>query len=448
MAKLVVFRGDSVEAELHLGRDAVRIGRDERNAIVLNDKSISRFHAEVRPEGGKFYIADMKSRNGVHMNGHQIKGKAALTLGVPVTLGAYELVLEDDLSTSDLGEAAGSSRTVVSTTTGDTSGRPSQSGTQRWGAQASSTLMKRPALFWSGLAVVTLIVCALTYVVVRSMVRRPAAPPPQETAVAVTPPPAVEPPPPPPPAPDHKAEIEQHLTDGRAALDRKDYDVAITEADAILALESDNADATALKQQAEAGKVAAAAPQQPRKPPPPTVPAVTPISGIPVRTDETADGYTARVARIKENMRDGLHFKDRQEYAAALAKFDLVKRDQPGYSDIDAIIAETKQAQKQAVDTAIQSGLKSEQEGNLADAVKWYRQAQSYDHESTAARDRLTALNERATKQGKEAFDLAEVHRKRGETAKALPLYKQAADLLPSGPEKTQAQQWLERLKP
>src|SRR5262245_23442682 len=163
----------------------------------------------------------MKSRNGVHMNGHQIKGKAALTLGVPVTLGAYEVVLEDDLSTADLGDAPGSGRTVVSAGTGGTSGRPSGSGTQRWAAASTAgTLMKRPALFWSGVAVVTLLVCGLTYVIVSSLTRRPPQDPPVALVTTSVPP---EPLPPPPP-PDHKAEIDQHLTDGRSALERKDYD--------------------------------------------------------------------------------------------------------------------------------------------------------------------------------------------------------------------------------
>ena len=105
MSKLVIFRGEDVENEIHLGNRAVRIGRDSRNDIVLADKSVTRFHAEVRPENGSFVIVDLKSRNGLWLNGKQIKGKVPLTLGVPVTLGAYELTLEDDLaSESGLGE--------------------------------------------------------------------------------------------------------------------------------------------------------------------------------------------------------------------------------------------------------------------------------------------------------------------------------------------------------
>ena len=116
MSKLVIFRGDAVEHEIHLAGHTVRIGRDNRNEIVLDDKSVSRFHAEVRADADRYFIVDLKSRNGVWVNGQQIKGKAALALGVPVTLGAYELALEDDVSTGPFGDEPPplSQHTVVS----------------------------------------------------------------------------------------------------------------------------------------------------------------------------------------------------------------------------------------------------------------------------------------------------------------------------------------------
>ena len=101
MPKLVIFRGDAVENETRLAGRAVRLGRDTRNDIVLDDKSVSRFHAEVRAEGDRYFIVDLKSRNGVWVNGQQVKGKTALALGAPVTLGAFELTLEDDVPTGE-----------------------------------------------------------------------------------------------------------------------------------------------------------------------------------------------------------------------------------------------------------------------------------------------------------------------------------------------------------
>ena len=134
MAKLVIFRGDAVENEVRLAGGTVRIGRHARNDIVLDDSlnGVSRFHAEIRAEAGKYFIVDLKSRNGVWMNGQRIKEKAALALGVPVTLGDYELALEDEVSTGDFGEEARqlNQPTVVTAKSVDRKEGPSRSATR------------------------------------------------------------------------------------------------------------------------------------------------------------------------------------------------------------------------------------------------------------------------------------------------------------------------------
>ena len=176
MSKLVIFRGDDVETEIHLGSRAIRIGRDSRNDIVLDDKSVTRFHAEVRPENGSFVIVDMKSRNGVWMNGKQIKGKAPLMLGTAVTLGAYELALEDDVATN-LDPDSAVHRSAVGSTVAAKQHRPtSQSATQRWSTGSPASDAKRSAMFWSGLALSTLLLCGITYGVIRYMFRPGAGP--------------------------------------------------------------------------------------------------------------------------------------------------------------------------------------------------------------------------------------------------------------------------------
>ena len=147
MSKLVIFRGDDVETEIHLGSRPVRIGRDSRNDIVLDDKSVTRFHAEVRPETGSFVIVDMKSRTGGWMNGRQIKGKAPLMLGTAVTLGAYELALEDDVAT-DLDHDSAVQRSAVGSTVAAKQHRPSsQSATQRWSTGSPASDAKRSTMF-------------------------------------------------------------------------------------------------------------------------------------------------------------------------------------------------------------------------------------------------------------------------------------------------------------
>jgi len=443
VSKLVIFRGDSVETEMHLSGSTIRIGRDERNSIVLNDKSVSRFHAEVRAEGGTYYVVDLKSRNGLYVNGHQIKGKTALTLGVPVTLGAYELTLEDDLSTSEFGDSPPPSagRTVVSTSAAEGSRRPNRSATQRMAAaQAPSAFFKKPALFYSAIGVATLVVCVLTYFLVRYIVR-PRGP--VETVAVATPAPTtttVE------TAPDRTPEINQHLLAARDAFDAKQYDTALSELAAIEPLDPTNEQAAQLKQQIEQAK-ATPVTTTTVKPVVPATPEVTETPGIPKRTNEAPQDYTARATRVTNNYQDGKASAERQDFPAAIGKLEAVKRDQPGYRDVDALLAETQAKQRQHVDEAVGNGVRNDQAGKLADAVKWYQQALRFDPNSASAKEKLTEIQPRATKAGQEAYSYGEAYRKRGDDRKALEYYRQAVDLLPNGNEKTLAQQWLEKLK-
>jgi tetratricopeptide (TPR) repeat protein len=448
VSKLVIFRGDAVEHEIHLAGNTVRIGRDTRNEIVLDDKSVSRFHAEVRAVADAYYIVDLKSRNGVWVNGQQIKGKAPLALGVPVTLGAYELALEDDVSTGAFGEEPSllSQHTVASAATGDQPDRPSRSATQRWSAQSPATAAKRSALFWSGLVLATLLLCGITYTAVRYMAR-PA--PVEQAAVVPSPaPPEPQPPSQPPPVDPTREAIDRHLADARAAMESNDAAAALRDhLPPLLELDPGNQEALDLKRRAEEAIAAAQPPPRPRVPKP-EVPAEVETPGISRRAGETWPDYTARAQRVQVNYQEGSRSLERQDFALAIARFQLVDRDQQGYRGVDTLITETAAKQQQAVEEAIGNGRKNEQAGKLSDAVRWYQQAVRFDANAAVARDRIAALTERLTKDGLEAFNRAEVFRKRNDI-RAIEFYKQAADLLPSTHEKSrEALEWLEKLKP
>ena len=61
----------------HLADGLIRIGRDDVNDIVLDELSVSRKHAEVRPADDGFEVVDLGSTNGTFLNGRQIT-RAAL----------------------------------------------------------------------------------------------------------------------------------------------------------------------------------------------------------------------------------------------------------------------------------------------------------------------------------------------------------------------------------
>jgi hypothetical protein len=97
VAKLIIYRGDALDREIELAECNARIGRGDQNDIVLADpgKSVSRFHAELRFEQGRFTIVDLNSQNGTWVGGRQVQ-QAALEPGVPVVLGTYRIVLKKE----------------------------------------------------------------------------------------------------------------------------------------------------------------------------------------------------------------------------------------------------------------------------------------------------------------------------------------------------------------
>jgi len=70
------------------------IGRSRDCEIVLEDSSISRRHAEIRPAGGGWTLEDLGSTNGVRLNGRALEGAQPLSAGDRVELGSTEIVFE------------------------------------------------------------------------------------------------------------------------------------------------------------------------------------------------------------------------------------------------------------------------------------------------------------------------------------------------------------------
>jgi FHA domain-containing protein len=70
------------------------IGRSRECDIVLEDTGVSRRHAEIRPSGEGWALADLGSTNGVLVNGQKVKGARHLSAGDRVELGSTEIVFE------------------------------------------------------------------------------------------------------------------------------------------------------------------------------------------------------------------------------------------------------------------------------------------------------------------------------------------------------------------
>ena len=94
MATLAVYRGEQLLRKVELGETPMRIGRAPENEIVLEDtnKGVSRMHAEIRYEDGRYVILDLNSQNGVWIQEHRVRVDP-IPVDVPVTVGPYRLVL-------------------------------------------------------------------------------------------------------------------------------------------------------------------------------------------------------------------------------------------------------------------------------------------------------------------------------------------------------------------
>jgi len=81
---------------MRLERPIIHIGRHLSNDIVVNDKRVSRYHAEIRCERGQFVLYDLGSTNGVRINGVRTQQPVPVPLRTndTITVGDYEFVFQ------------------------------------------------------------------------------------------------------------------------------------------------------------------------------------------------------------------------------------------------------------------------------------------------------------------------------------------------------------------
>ena len=95
MAKLFIYRGETLHAERDLTEQKLRIGRGAQNDIVLEDpgKGVSRDHAELRFEGGRYKLVDLQSQNGIWVSGTRVSS-VFLDPEVIAAVGPYRLTIK------------------------------------------------------------------------------------------------------------------------------------------------------------------------------------------------------------------------------------------------------------------------------------------------------------------------------------------------------------------
>jgi hypothetical protein len=85
----------SERRRVELGADALSIGRDPQNDVVIHDRRVSRRHAEIRLRLGRFTLYDLQSTNGSTVNGRRV-AEVVLSDGDRIVIGGSEMILHQD----------------------------------------------------------------------------------------------------------------------------------------------------------------------------------------------------------------------------------------------------------------------------------------------------------------------------------------------------------------
>jgi pSer/pThr/pTyr-binding forkhead associated (FHA) protein len=74
-----------------LEKNVIRLGRQMENDIVFHEEFVSRFHAEIRFEDGKYILQDNESTSGTFVNGRKID-RCVLNSGDLITIASIQMM--------------------------------------------------------------------------------------------------------------------------------------------------------------------------------------------------------------------------------------------------------------------------------------------------------------------------------------------------------------------
>jgi len=98
MPRVLIKEGPGRGDTLKLSEGETSIGRGAENAIRLPDRTVSRFHARIFCERGKWFASDLGSRNGTMVNGELVQREELKHMD-EIRLGNVVLVFLEDEST-------------------------------------------------------------------------------------------------------------------------------------------------------------------------------------------------------------------------------------------------------------------------------------------------------------------------------------------------------------
>lgn len=92
MAKLEIHQGEQ-EGESFEFEPPVQFGRDDGNDVTISDPRVSRIHGRITLEDQSYYIEDLGSSNGTHVNGISTS-RSQIVSGDLIQVGDTELIFQ------------------------------------------------------------------------------------------------------------------------------------------------------------------------------------------------------------------------------------------------------------------------------------------------------------------------------------------------------------------
>jgi pSer/pThr/pTyr-binding forkhead associated (FHA) protein len=105
MSKIRIVNGPYRGREKTMAMKPITIGRDAEAGIQILDRSASRFHAEIFPVGGMYFVRDLESKNGTFVNDDKISDEELLREGDVIKIGSTELIHESGTALNDEGSS-------------------------------------------------------------------------------------------------------------------------------------------------------------------------------------------------------------------------------------------------------------------------------------------------------------------------------------------------------
>ena len=89
MIKVYLVDGTEEIQSFDFEKPTITIGRSPKNDIQVKDEYVSRKHLRISMRDGRYFIEDLRSRNGTFINGAQVESGSEIEVreGIPITVG-------------------------------------------------------------------------------------------------------------------------------------------------------------------------------------------------------------------------------------------------------------------------------------------------------------------------------------------------------------------------